>query len=325
MFHFEWIYIGTPVFLQHFYLWVEFFFVLSGFFLARNTEGKLQGNGIMNSVEYTFRQAKKMYPSYLIGFIFSFIVYCKVCQIEGCRNTLKLLWHSKWEIAYLQLSGIEQTAPTINGVTSYIPALLAASLILHYLLCNHRKFTTNIVSVLAPIAIYSHIMNTYGNLSQWIPYENWYTIGILRAIAGMSLGIFAYSTINCKTGGGKESIILTIISLILMVGLVVCRNDISYYDEVMYPYVFAVCIGSIYVRTPKYSIVSLENIIIYLGKISLNIYVIHYGICYLMKTYFPEKKYGSMAIVYVVSVCVLAIMVEFIITEFRKLLSRTLQ
>ena len=104
-----------------------------------------------------------------------------------------------------------------------------------------------------------------------------------------------------------------------------CRNDISYYDEVMYPYVFAVCIGSIYVRTPKYSIVSLENIIIYLGKISLNIYVIHYGICYLMKTYFPKKKYGSMAIVYVVSVCVLAIMVEFIITEFRKLLSRTLQ
>lgn len=145
-----------------------------------------------------------MYPSYLIGFIFSFIVYCKVCQIEGCRNTLKLLWHSKWEIAYLQLSGIEQTAPTINGVTSYIPALLAASLILHYLLCNHRKFTTNIVSVLAPIAIYSHIMNTYGNLSQWIPYENWYTIGILRAIAGMSLGIFAYYTINCKTGGGQR-------------------------------------------------------------------------------------------------------------------------
>lgn len=32
IFHFEWIYIGHPVYFQHFYLWVEFFFVLSGFF-----------------------------------------------------------------------------------------------------------------------------------------------------------------------------------------------------------------------------------------------------------------------------------------------------
>ena len=36
LFHYEWVYMGTSRYLGHLYIFVEFFFVLSGFFLAQN-------------------------------------------------------------------------------------------------------------------------------------------------------------------------------------------------------------------------------------------------------------------------------------------------
>lgn len=318
IFHFEWIYFGKPIYFQHFYLWVEFFFVLSGFFLARNVENSSKENE-MESLRYTYRQAKKMYPSYMVGFVFSLIVYCLVNQVKNFENILKLIWDAKWEMLYFHLFGIDPTAPTINGVTAYIPTLLVASLMLHYLLCNYKRITVNIIIVLVPIAIYSHIVNVYGNLSQWTVYENWYTVGMLRAIAGMSVGILTYSISNCvkiRRGGG---IILTIGSLLMMLGLILFRNNISYYDEVIYPYVFAICIGSIYKRKTEYSSVFWKKAIIYFGRISLNIYVLHYGVCYLMKIYCPGKNYESIAGIYLLLVIAFAIVVEIFLKTLKKL------
>ncbi len=34
LYHFEWLYVGKSVFLTNHYIWVEMFFVLSGFFIA---------------------------------------------------------------------------------------------------------------------------------------------------------------------------------------------------------------------------------------------------------------------------------------------------
>ena len=189
IFHFEWIYLGNPVWFRHFYLWVEFFFVLSGFFLAKNADGS---SGDYQSLKYTYGIGRKLFPAYLIGFIFCFVVYLLYHSVFNIRGILSLLWKSKWEMLYLQLSGIDSNAPMINGVTAYIPALLVASLILHYFYVNHRKLTVNLIITLVPIAIYSHIIETYENLSQWMVYENWYTIGILRGVAGISVGMLAY-------------------------------------------------------------------------------------------------------------------------------------
>lgn len=318
IFHFEWIYLGKPVYFQHFYLWVEFFFVLSGFFLARNVEKGSRENE-MESLQYTLRQAKKMYPAYIVGFIFSFIVYCMANQVKGLWRILKLIWSAKWEMFYFHLFGIDPTAPNINAVTAYIPALLIASLVLHYLLCNYKKITVNIIVILVPIAGYSHIVNLYGNLSQWTAYENWYTVGILRALAGMSVGILAYNMSNCMKIVKKGGIILTTGSLLMILGLVLFRNSISYYDEVIYPYVFGICIGSIYARKIEDSKVFWKKVIIYFGRISLNIYMLHYGVCYLMRICCPEINYRSIAGIYLLLVIIFAIVVEAFLKKTKRL------
>ncbi len=109
MFHFKWIYLGHPVYFQHFYLWVEFFFVLSGFFLAKNAIENLDKDNIFGPIEYTKKQAIKLWKPYILAFIFSFFVYCLVNEVRGFRNIISTLFAAKWEIEYENHSRIRKS------------------------------------------------------------------------------------------------------------------------------------------------------------------------------------------------------------------------
>ena len=317
IFHFEWIYLGHPVFFRHFYLWVEFFFVLSGFFMAKNFLDNKDDKELTPFL-YTVNQAKKLWIPYFIAFIFSFIVYCIANNIESILDILELIWKSKWEIFYLQLSGFDLNAPVINGVTAYIPALLFSDLILYYLLSKHYKLVINVLIPIAPICIYSHIINTYGNLSQWMPYENWYTIGILRGLAGMLVGIGGYIYGKEFILNMRKNIRYVLISFCILgiITLVVLHERVSYQDEVLYPYTFAILIACCYFRNKRnMGLMIFENICIKFGGISYNIFLIHYGICYLFLIYLPKKEYFKIAPVYLIIVILMGLLMEIVLNR----------
>lgn len=304
IFHFEWIYIGNPVYFRHFYIWVEFFFVLSGFFLARNIDRA--NDDLFASFFYVIRQAKKMWPPYIIAFLFSFVVFCIANKISDVCSILNVLWKSKWEMVYFQLSGFELAAPVINGVTAYIPALLGASLVVHYCLQNHYKITINILAPMLPVFIYSHIINTYGNLSQWMPYENWYTVGLLRALAGMLLGVLAYEVgYKTKNVWVDIKLLIALACILAIACLVIFCQHIDFYDEICYPYIFAVLVATIYFSPSKKIPQKVESFLLYLGKISYCIYLLHYGVCHLLKIYIPGQSYSMCAPLYLIGVCTL--------------------
>lgn len=103
-YHFEWVYIGRPVFLPHFYIWVEFFFLVSGFFLYFCEDGNGEGH-LSTSYRYVFSQIRKVYPLYLAGFLFTDFalpdyqaqtdVYSYCCANWGCCwfwKNYKYIW-----------------------------------------------------------------------------------------------------------------------------------------------------------------------------------------------------------------------------------------
>ncbi len=296
IFHFEWIYLGHTVYFRHFYLWVEFFFVLSGFFLTKNVRSD-SNEDKFGSIKYIKRQAVKLWKPYIIAFLFSFIVYCIINQIQGINHILSILFLAKWEIFFMQLTGYDLKAPMINGVTAYISALLGSSLVIHYLLKNHDRLLINILIPIAPIFIYSHIIYTYGNLSQWMAYENWYTIGLFRGIAGMLVGAGAYLYSEQKQvrgGIGKKDRMISLgIGCIAIVALVWYRNSLSYSDEILYPYIFGMILRSIYFRERKKVNTILEKVCLLLGKCSYHIFLIHYGVCYLLLRYMGGLQYSE--------------------------------
>lgn len=217
VFHFEWIYLGSPIYFQHFYIWVEFFFVLSGFFCAKNALYNKEDSSFM-PLEYVGKQAVKLWRPYIVAFVFSFIVYCMVNEIRNLDDILITLFAAKWEIFFLQLSGFDPGAPVINGVTAYIPALLFASLVIYYMIKKHFMLFINIIIPILPIFIYAHIINLYGNLSQWMAFENWYTIGMFRGLAGtlIGAGTYIYGDKICSykyrdQGGGNREILFNLL------------------------------------------------------------------------------------------------------------------
>lgn len=312
IFHFEWIYIGHPIYLPFFYIFVEFFYILGGFFLARNVQLFRKENESMSSINYTIKQFKKMYPQYLIAFIFSFIVLC-VINSWSLSQALQALFQTKWEILLLQLGGFDKNTIVVNGVTAYISGLLMATLILHYLLENHFKMFTNLIAPLIIVFTYSHLIQVYGDVSQWFAYENWFCIGILRALSGMSFGALTYIVFNKRinTFSKIKLSFISIFCIIAISSLYFLKNYIKHTDLLIYLPIFSLLILSTYSITDIININVIERLCIWLGKISYSVFIIHYGICELLRYYnFKSLSYSRMLIIYISIVIIFGILLE---------------
>lgn len=92
--------------------------------------------------------------------------------------------------------------------------------------------------------------------------------------------------------GGGYSQLRVLTCMLLIAALIVYRNSITYNDEILYPYVFAILLASVY-NEPERLIkdTKIKKISLHLGKISYYIFLLHYGICYLIKIYMPGKRY----------------------------------
>ena len=75
VFHYEWLYVGHPIYFQHFYIFVEFFFILSGFFLVQNIKPE------KDTVEYIKNTTIKLYIPYVLAFFASTRISCVVVLV----------------------------------------------------------------------------------------------------------------------------------------------------------------------------------------------------------------------------------------------------
>ena len=199
----------------------------------------------------------------------------------------------------------------INGVTAYVPALLISGLVLTYLLKYHYRLTINVIAPIGPILIYSHILIKYGNLSQWMAYENWVTVGVFRGIAGTLLGVMAFELGGKCHLNAKLLRIFRAVCICLILALIVFRDSITYQDEAIYPFVFALLLWGIYYDEANYKIPQLlERLILYLGRISYNIFLLHYGVCHLLSQYAKDGKLSYIVPIYFVVTVLLAVLMD---------------
>lgn len=281
-YHFEWLYINQADRLIHFYIFVEFFFVLSGFFLAQNC-----AKGKNSPVQYVWHQLRKLYPTYLAAFVFSFAVSVLV-QRMGVHDIVESLWKAKWEILLCSLFAFDNT-PSYNGggAAAYIPALLLASLILYFLLREHKKAFLCVIGPLLILCGLSRILHTVGNLSVWVQYDGLITLGVVRALADMSIGILAAEwllpALKKKTSQDRSVAVAVtgmIVCCLWAVLLIAERNAISFSDLVFYIFVFAVqiCCAAVVTLPEK-----INTIFCWLGKLSYPLFLFHYGVLTLLR------------------------------------------
>lgn len=280
-YHYEWLYISRPVHLEYGYIWVEFFFVVSGYFLVQNYNNK-------TPINYVYGQIKKLYPLYLAAFVFCFAIKNWGCALDKC---LAGLWTAKWEILLCYNYGFNNnyTAYNVGGAPSYISVLILCTIIIHFLLKNHKEFFVCLFAPLVIVVSYGKIININGNLSGWVTYDGFLPIGIYRGMADMCVG--ALFALLIKDRLEKSDIhlrrIILVICLIFVAALYL-SNSLAHSDLVIYVIVFGLLVSVLDTMNISKGV---NQVGLHLGQISTPIFFFHSGVIEIMKNNNPNIGY----------------------------------
>lgn len=298
LYHYEWLYLGFVQFMNHEYIWVEFLFCFSGYFLAKSQKAHPE----RDPVSYVVSKIKKLYPLFLMAFVVNFVsLYWG--QHPTVTEVLLHVWASKWELLCLNMSGFGTGNPVIGGCApAYISAVLIGSPLLCWLIGRHEKVFSGVIGPLLILLFYTRIFFLTGNLGQWNWGDNFYTLGLLRGIAGMSAGALSCLLLRPVLDGAEQARrrpakvfkgVFLVFSLIMIWGLVGFGKYIAENDLIFYVFLFAVLLAVCDTMPLKKCPVLVKKAALELGRLSYPMFLIHTFVINLFVKNLPGVNTGK--------------------------------
>ena len=293
------------------YLAVEFFFILSGFFMMQSIYAleviPAKGSIGKASIHFALRKMAPVFPYYLWSLL-SFLVVYNYFNAASSYEILKNFAYSIIEIFMLQMSGINQVI--YNAPTWYISVLLLTMPILYYFGLKNGDLLINILAPLAVILIYGYFSQSFEQLDVWNNYVLIVKAGVLRGIAGLCIGIICfgiYQNINQVKISKAQRLLLTILEVMgyPLIILIMLMKGHSKMD-----FILVFIIAALFLIT--YSGLSYTNSLMnnrffyWLGQFSLPLYLTHWTIRLVVPKVFIEGSYWEWMPIYLASSLVYA-------------------
>lgn len=170
---------------------VEFFFVVSGFFLAKAAYKRQSSSSKLGkeTVIFVFHKVFEILPYHLIAFAFTFISICFLEQLNFL-GAIKRLFIALPNLFLIQKLGIPSN--NIIGVEWYISCMLIACCILYPACRAFYDMFSRVISPVLGILLVGYMTHVFGFLSRTSDWAGLCSKVLLRAIAGMCLGIFSF-------------------------------------------------------------------------------------------------------------------------------------
>lgn len=168
------------------YLYVDFFFILQGFFLIRNWNKE---DVFEASEKYLAGRLKRFFPAVLFAAVIMFVL--QVVECNGLRDVCKLGLEF-----LLQISFISQLPTFMSIGLGGILWFLSAGVVVGTIVLMICKSTGKKIIVLLPLIVsvlYNHIYAVQGNLDIWhiSVFGACVNASLERAAAGILLGVIA--------------------------------------------------------------------------------------------------------------------------------------
>ena len=260
------------------YLGVEFFFMVSGYFVTKSALKERvvpkTGNCV---VAYFTKRAWKILPYYFAALLYCFIIFCILERVSSAIEVFQLLYKGLFDLLPLQIAFLP--ALSLTGVQWYIGALLVVSSVLYVLV---YKYQGSFVYVFGPIlgtfalgSVYLQVatFSDGGNLMY-----NSFLSGLPIAIGNMFLGasVYGISHTLSKTAFTRFGwILLRAIRALILVGEIVLLfsesngfNDLAF---IMGMYFYLCLFFARPINLPS----GLNRICVELGKVSLVVFMVH--------------------------------------------------
>lgn len=173
---------------------VEFFFMVSGFFMAKSSK-KYDNSQIGKSTfDFILKKVKPLYLPFCIAFVGAFAIREIGFFLNDGYTLVKMfkdIVASAGEWLFLMKTGVT-FGRSFNGPTWYIGAMLLAMAILLPILLKYRDWFLNIGSLVLAVMLYGYAY-TVKNTLNYLEWSGFTTMAVIRAIAGIALGCFICS------------------------------------------------------------------------------------------------------------------------------------
>lgn len=175
------------------WLGVEFFFIISGYFMTSSIMSKEEKCTFSQALEeakvYIKKRIIAIYPYFLVSTLFGAIVSTLADELTGVslKHSLYMLACIPYDLLFLQNYGFP--APSFIGTLWYLSAYFFAIWFLYPLL---RMFGRPYLTYFAPIIVLilsGNLMNAYHNLGEPVAFfSGVISSGFMRAVSMMSIG-----------------------------------------------------------------------------------------------------------------------------------------
>lgn len=299
------------------YLGVEFFFIISGYYMMKKLDSINKKQNIFETTkEIVFNKYKKIFLVLLFSILCSTTVLL-ITKLNININIIDSYIYGLSELFLLQIFGFPGIWAT--GATWFLSAMMISYCILIPIVLKYKKAYLNVIAFLIILGSFGLFYRSDGTIGMNIMHFYDYTAkGLLRALSDISIGmlIYHYSKNYISQKVSKTKLIklfFTIIELLSFSGIVYIMiiKTPGYYEFVAI--ILLVIFLTIVINKLSY-INDLLNVKLfkYLGVISIPLFLNNY---YWARFYFYHKFDADLytMIVYIIT-CIIASIIIYILT-----------
>ncbi len=264
------------------YIAVDFFFIVSGFLMAKSMKKSIN-NGVAigtDTVNFILQKAKGIFPFYISAWLITFIATVSIKGIGFCDSFTTFL-RSFYNITMTEMFGNYDMGHRVQA-TWYISAMLIAMFVIFPI---RKRFTNGFDKIIAPLIFFTFIGMAYQSGSGVSAFTVGYKSnlfmynGVIRGLAEISLGCICYNISNKIKTYDYTNIGATALSIVEWLGFglvfyyasVKTATDI---DLVLLP-VLALSIAIAFSGKSISDKLFTANVFSVLGTFSLQIYLTH--------------------------------------------------
>lgn len=283
-----------------FYLFVELFFILSGFLMARSVSLRASEEDRLHPAEatgvYIRKRLRQLYPHHLLSWILVAALRIWLMKDIYPIEVAQIGWA---ELLLVNIFGFVR-GEYINIVCWYLSALVFASIPIYYLLLRNRKAFLKVIAPVLIVVLYGTIFDRKGSLANTILFTRYSPfLGFYRAVADITVGCIAYGIYEWMADvkiPGERLWATAVEGMIFLAGGMWMFSNSGKGDFLLVP-LFAAFVISVFRGKSLFSRLFDRPLSAWLGKLSYAFFLNNLVVIYPCMHFFPGLGIWGMCLV----------------------------
>ncbi len=263
------------------------FFMITGYFTIRHLEKQQNvGEPMAFSMKYTLKKMLRLLPFAATGVVIVYLYYIvKSPSDSTIMDYIINFQNLPFELTLLPMTGVINADLGVyrNAPLWFLSSMMIALPVIVYVAVRFKDVFKNYLVWFVPMFIQGYMVQTFGGACPWQQYSGFFYSGVLRALAGITMGgaiFYASAAVSRKLEDSKTvtRVLLTIVEIgLLLFSIYYFHRKLTGYDEVFTLYMIGVML-TLALSGVTYTSRIQGKIWEFLGKLTLPIYCMHWGI-----------------------------------------------